>query len=106
MMATRPSEQYVPGLGTPGDMYTPGSDSSDGVVPIRSQALASDSTSLMSSILKYRQENGRTYHAYKDGCELALPFHPSPLILLVGLTKNVAYHQHTSFQTTTRRRTV
>ncbi|KAF5020567.1 hypothetical protein F66182_7399 [Fusarium sp. NRRL 66182] len=27
----------------------------------------SDATSLRSSILKYRQENGRTYHAYKDG---------------------------------------
>ncbi|KAH6879483.1 S-adenosyl-L-methionine-dependent methyltransferase [Thelonectria olida] len=28
---------------------------------------ASDSTSIRSSILKYREENGRTYHAYKDG---------------------------------------
>ncbi|KAH6971086.1 S-adenosyl-L-methionine-dependent methyltransferase [Ilyonectria robusta] len=27
----------------------------------------SDLTSLKSSILRYRQENGRTYHAYKDG---------------------------------------
>ncbi|KAI8649253.1 hypothetical protein NCS57_01461900 [Fusarium keratoplasticum] len=27
----------------------------------------SDTTSLRSSILKYREENGRTYHAYKDG---------------------------------------
>ncbi|PKS05132.1 hypothetical protein jhhlp_008499 [Lomentospora prolificans] len=27
----------------------------------------SDTTSLKSSILKYRMENGRTYHAYKDG---------------------------------------
>ncbi|KAF4970218.1 hypothetical protein FSARC_2704 [Fusarium sarcochroum] len=27
----------------------------------------SEVTSLKSSILKYRQENGRTYHAYKDG---------------------------------------
>ncbi|KAH7183677.1 S-adenosyl-L-methionine-dependent methyltransferase [Fusarium flagelliforme] len=32
----------------------------------------SDSTSLKSSILKYREENGRTYHAYKDGA-YALP---------------------------------
>jgi len=32
----------------------------------------SDTTSLRSSILKYRQENGRTYHAYKDG-SYALP---------------------------------
>ncbi|KAH7157982.1 S-adenosyl-L-methionine-dependent methyltransferase [Dactylonectria estremocensis] len=28
---------------------------------------ASDTTSLRSSILRYREENGRTYHAYKDG---------------------------------------
>ncbi|KAM0554004.1 hypothetical protein ACHAPJ_007079 [Fusarium lateritium] len=27
----------------------------------------SDTTSLRSSILRYREENGRTYHAYKDG---------------------------------------
>ncbi|KAI5456249.1 S-adenosyl-L-methionine-dependent methyltransferase [Mariannaea sp. PMI_226] len=33
---------------------------------------ASDTTSLRSSILKYRQENGRTYHGYKDGA-YALP---------------------------------
>jgi hypothetical protein len=26
----------------------------------------SDTTSVMSSIFKYREENGRTYHAYKD----------------------------------------
>jgi hypothetical protein len=30
----------------------------------------SDSTSLASSIARYRLENGRTYHAYKEGCEL------------------------------------
>ncbi|KAF5633004.1 methyltransferase [Fusarium sp. NRRL 25303] len=33
---------------------------------------ASDTTSLRSSILRYREENGRTYHAYKDGA-YALP---------------------------------
>jgi len=27
----------------------------------------SSTTSIGSSILRYRQENGRTYHAYKDG---------------------------------------
>jgi hypothetical protein len=27
-------------------------------------------TSISSSILKYRQENGRIYHAYKDGSEI------------------------------------
>jgi SAM-dependent methyltransferase len=30
-------------------------------------SLASSTTSIASSILKYREENGRTYHAYKDG---------------------------------------
>lgn len=30
----------------------------------------SDTTSLKSSILRYREENGRTYHAYKDGAYL------------------------------------
>ncbi|KAF5648993.1 methyltransferase [Fusarium sp. NRRL 52700] len=33
---------------------------------------ASDTTSLRSSILRYREENGRTYHTYKDGA-YALP---------------------------------
>ncbi|KAF9769135.1 hypothetical protein IL306_013497 [Fusarium sp. DS 682] len=32
----------------------------------------SDTTSLRSSVLRYREENGRTYHAYKDGA-YALP---------------------------------
>jgi len=27
----------------------------------------SSTTSMASSIMKYRQENGRTYHSYKDG---------------------------------------
>lgn len=31
----------------------------------------SDNTSLSSSIARYRMENGRTYHAYKEGCELS-----------------------------------
>ncbi|EGY16928.1 hypothetical protein VD0002_g2431 [Verticillium dahliae] len=30
-------------------------------------SVASSTTSINSSILRYRQENGRTYHAYKDG---------------------------------------
>ncbi|KAI9836521.1 MAG: hypothetical protein M1837_003294 [Sclerophora amabilis] len=30
-------------------------------------AYGSDTTSLASSVLKYRQENGRRYHAYRDG---------------------------------------
>jgi len=31
------------------------------------ESITSDSTSLTSSIAKYRQENGRTYHSYKEG---------------------------------------
>ncbi|KUJ23806.1 S-adenosyl-L-methionine-dependent methyltransferase [Mollisia scopiformis] len=35
-------------------------------------SIASSTTSIGSSVLKYREENGRTYHAYKDG-SYALP---------------------------------
>lgn len=31
-------------------------------------SVGSATTSLASSIAKYRVENGRTYHAYKEGC--------------------------------------
>ncbi|KAH9204396.1 S-adenosyl-L-methionine-dependent methyltransferase [Leptodontidium sp. 2 PMI_412] len=31
------------------------------------ESIASSTTSINSSIMKYREENGRTYHAYKDG---------------------------------------
>lgn len=34
----------------------------------------SDTTSLASSIFKYRVENGRTYHAYKAGGMLLLSY--------------------------------
>ncbi len=40
-------------------------DDADSAIGVRS--LASSTTSIGSSILKGRQENGRTYHAYKDG---------------------------------------
>lgn len=40
------------------------------------QGAESDTTSLKSSILRYREENGRTYHAYKDGGK-----NPPPLYL-------------------------
>ncbi|WYZ39656.1 hypothetical protein EsH8_III_001570 [Colletotrichum jinshuiense] len=33
----------------------------------RASSIASSSTSVAASIFDYRQENGRTYHAYKDG---------------------------------------
>jgi hypothetical protein len=34
------------------------------------QSIASSTTSIGSSILKHREENGRRYHAYKEGSEL------------------------------------
>ncbi|KAK1723292.1 S-adenosyl-L-methionine-dependent methyltransferase [Colletotrichum acutatum] len=37
------------------------------VITVEEQSVASSSTSLSSSILDYRLENGRTYHKYKDG---------------------------------------
>lgn len=41
----------------------------------------SSTTSIGSSILKYRQENGRTYHAYKDGSEFCSSITPSTILL-------------------------
>ncbi|KAK3936976.1 Phosphoethanolamine N-methyltransferase 1 [Diplogelasinospora grovesii] len=38
----------------------------DGDADSAYESLASSSTSLASTILRYRQENGRTYHAYKE----------------------------------------
>ena len=32
------------------------------------ELLGSDWESVTSSVVNYRVENGRTYHAYKDGC--------------------------------------
>lgn len=40
------------------------------VLTCSNQTGGSDTTSLKSSIMKYRKENGRTYHAYKDGSML------------------------------------
>lgn len=31
--------------------------------------LGRDSFSVTSSIYKYREENGRTYHGFRDGCK-------------------------------------
>ncbi|OHE92056.1 hypothetical protein CORC01_12637 [Colletotrichum orchidophilum] len=42
-------------------------DFSDDAASDRATSVASSSTSLSSSILQHRQENGRTYHKYKDG---------------------------------------
>jgi hypothetical protein len=36
------------------------------------ESIASSTTSINSSILKYREENGRTYHAYKVNCNLII----------------------------------
>ncbi|KAE9373651.1 S-adenosyl-L-methionine-dependent methyltransferase [Stipitochalara longipes BDJ] len=43
------------------------------------------STSISSSILKYREENGRTYHAYKDGRKYARSFQQKNLLILPDL---------------------
>lgn len=32
-------------------------------------SVSSDTYSISESVLAYRVENGRTYHAYKDGCK-------------------------------------
>jgi hypothetical protein len=42
-------------------------DSFDTDSAVGSDAGYSDTTSLTSSILHYKYENGRTYHAYRDG---------------------------------------
>lgn len=42
-------------------------DDWDGDSALGEVNIASSTTSMTSSILRYRQENGRTYHAYKDG---------------------------------------
>lgn len=52
-----------------GELYTvplaAEDDSYDSAIDV---GLATSSTaSMTSSILRYREENGRTYHAYKDG---------------------------------------
>ncbi|KAK1720514.1 methyltransferase domain-containing protein [Colletotrichum lupini] len=47
-----------------------GDDTIDAIIP--DESVASSSTSVSSSILDYRIENGRTYHKYKDG-KYALP---------------------------------
>ncbi len=33
-----------------------------------------DGESITSSVTAYREENGRTYHAYSDGCTLTAPY--------------------------------
>ncbi|KAL8305345.1 hypothetical protein RB597_003803 [Gaeumannomyces tritici] len=43
------------------------SDRSDTDSALDVQSLGSDSESITSSILRFRHENGRTYHAYKEG---------------------------------------
>ncbi|KAF4982962.1 hypothetical protein FZEAL_1532 [Fusarium zealandicum] len=40
---------------------------SDGDSAVETDVEGSETTSLASNIVKYRQENGRTYHSYKDG---------------------------------------
>ncbi|RDW56650.1 hypothetical protein BP5796_13115 [Coleophoma crateriformis] len=56
----------------PDNPITPGlleaeADDWDGDSAVAAEDLTSSKASLHSSILKYREENGRTYHGYKDG---------------------------------------
>lgn len=48
------------------------------------QDAESSTASVSNSIFDYRRENGRTYHAYKDGSRLSLLYYPefSNLIIL------------------------
>lgn len=45
----------------------PEADDYDGDSAIGSNSAVSSTASLASSIRKHREENGRTYHAYKEG---------------------------------------
>ena len=45
----------------------------------------SSTTSIGSSILRYRQENGRTYHAYKDGQYLVYVDFQTICLLIMNL---------------------
>lgn len=49
------------------------------------QGAESDTTSLKSSILRYREENGRTYHAYKDGGKNPRPLYLSSSVIICVL---------------------
>lgn len=51
----------------PAPVVLPDEESDDGGDSALGESSASSSESMRSSILDYRQENGRTYHRYKDG---------------------------------------
>ncbi|CCF45655.1 methyltransferase [Colletotrichum higginsianum] len=67
--APSPAVAQAPPAGTAGDQNILAADdfSDDDGSSISHQSLTSSTTSITSSILDYRKENGRTYHAYKDG---------------------------------------
>ncbi|KAH7124760.1 S-adenosyl-L-methionine-dependent methyltransferase [Dactylonectria macrodidyma] len=73
-MASEPEEQAAGKISPPAQDNTPLAVD-DNAVPQDGDDVdstigfdnTSDTTSLSSSILAYREENGRTYHAYKDG---------------------------------------
>jgi hypothetical protein len=45
------------------------------------ESFASSTTSIGSSIMRHREENGRTYHAYKDGSKLPLLTFPTAMLI-------------------------
>jgi hypothetical protein len=67
-----PSSSTLGGPKLSGKPPASGSISSDVAGADAKQDTISHTTSIASSILAYRQKNGRTYHAYKDGSETAI----------------------------------
>lgn len=59
------------------------------------QGAGSDTTSVKSSILRYREENGRTYHSYKDGGTEPQLFHASYVLPRTSI--NLACYGDLSF---------
>ena len=61
----------------------------------------SDTTSAISSIFKYRVENGRTYHSYKSDCSFVHRCVQEFVVCIALLTEYVLFvqHDHTICQT-------
>ncbi|RDW79374.1 S-adenosyl-L-methionine-dependent methyltransferase-20 [Coleophoma cylindrospora] len=65
-MTTEPQAANSPGPASPGPVEAE-ADNWDDDSAVGGVSLASSKTSITSSILRYREENGRTYHGFKDG---------------------------------------
>ncbi|KAF6825454.1 hypothetical protein CPLU01_10248 [Colletotrichum plurivorum] len=66
MQATNAGANAAPGqANVPVDLVP--DEVTDDDFSVRGESVASSSTSVSSSILEYREENGRTYHRYKEG---------------------------------------